>query len=117
MPGRHDGAPWSPGGAGSGALGLTASRGTIGRGGSVLASERHARVRAHLQRWPLDPVLEHPALEGVTRDAQQLGGLRDAAGARERALAQQALGLAEVEVFQEDRHHPPIGESDLVRKP
>lgn len=66
---------------------------------------------------PLDPVLDHPPLQRVTSDAQQLSGLDDAARAVESLLAQQPLGFAEVEVFQEDRHAHSICEIELVGNP
>lgn len=53
---------------------------------------------------PLDPVLDHAPLESVTSDAQQLCCINDASGAAESLLAQQSLGFAKVQVFQEDRH-------------
>lgn len=55
---------------------------------------------------PLDVVLDHPSLERVASDAQQLRGIDDAARAAEGLLAQQPLGLPEIEVFQENRHDP-----------
>lgn len=53
---------------------------------------------------PLDSVLDHPTLERVASDTEQLCGINDASGAAEGLLAQQSLGFAEIQVFQEDRH-------------
>lgn len=55
---------------------------------------------------PVDVVLDHAALERVTSDAQKLRGIDDAPRSAERLVAQESLGFAEVEVFQENRHDP-----------
>lgn len=58
------------------------------------------------RRGPVDVVLDHPPLQRVTSDSQQLRGIDDAARAIEGLLAEESLGFAEVEVFQENRHDP-----------
>lgn len=55
-------------------------------------------------RGPLDPVLDHAALERVTGDSKQLSGLHDAAGTIERLRAEESFGFPKVQVFEEDRH-------------
>lgn len=62
-------------------------------------------------------MLDHPPLQRVSSDAQELGRLDDAACAIEGLRAQELLGFAEVEVFQEDRHDQRICEIELVGHP
>ncbi len=67
-------------------------------------------------RWPLDLMLDHSTLERVARDPEELSRLHDASCFLQRGLAQSALGLTEVQVFQEDRHETRICEKSLVGK-
>ena len=62
-------------------------------------------------------MLDHPALEGVACDAEQLRGFDDAPAFFERLKTKKAFGFAEVEVFQKDGHAAIIWETELVEKP
>ena len=57
---------------------------------------------------PLDLVLDDAALERVTSDAQQVRGFDDAACSNEGFLTKFALGVSEVEGFENDRHEATI---------
>lgn len=85
----------------------------------MVTNRGHARRQRGSLRsgGPLDPVLDHPPLQRMTSDTQQLSSLDDTARSVECLLAQQPLGFAEVEVFQEDRHVHRICEIELVGNP
>src|SRR5690606_22250105 len=57
---------------------------------------------------PLDLVLEDPALEGVTRDPEQVRGLHDTSSSHERLLTKFTFGVGEIEVVENDRHGATI---------
>jgi hypothetical protein len=69
-----------------------------------------------LVRRHVDPVLDHPTLERVAGDTEELCGFHDAAALLEGLQTEEALGFAEVEVFQKNRHARIVREIELVEK-
>ncbi len=67
-------------------------------------------------RRDVDPMLDHPPLEGVAGDAEELRRFNDAAALLEGLQAQETLGFAEIEVFQKNRHGRIVREIELVEK-
>jgi hypothetical protein len=49
-------------------------------------------------------MLDDPALEGVTGYTKQLGSFDDAATGSQGGRAEEALGFAEIQVLENDRH-------------
>ena len=82
-------------------------RGRIRRGG---VTGRGARTR------PLDAVLDDPALERVTGDAEELSGFDDASGGRQGFHAKQSFSSVEVPVFEDEAHGGRVGENHWAGK-
>jgi hypothetical protein len=86
---------------------------------TVGANQTHVR-RAGIPlvgRRPVDPVLDHAALERVPRDSEQLSRVHDAAALLECLQAHEAFGFAQVEVFEMNRHGLIVHKIELVEKP
>jgi len=84
---------------------LCGHRGGRGRVRRGRVTGRGARTR------PLDAVLDDPALERVTGDAEELSGFDNASRGRQGFHAKQTFSSVEVPVFEDEAHGGRVGEN------